>query len=898
MFRIHEKALVFKMSIQISQRFGRLTVQYAMKHTLRRITILLVLGVLPVRGPAHGEEPPVLWVADWAVEPADQGFVASWTAVNDAETAYYQVERAVDEDGPWASVSGFPLEPIMGDPLGGLYRLTDPAPPAGRLYYRLRRIDRRGNDMTFGPLSVWKPAKEVRALTAPSSQPFYTRIPHTHDAKPETGTAMEPPVSSDASAEPKVEETIPERLGGRLKITVRQPGLYALAVSRIATAFGRAEDTVREDLLAARWALTAHGRRVAYGVSADTNALVFYNPGFSSIYTDDNVFWLESGRGLVLPDRTVDAPTYPLGKAYRSFRDSLCVESNGWYLTGESSPVTPSGDYWLWDWIWNAGTKSFGFRLHDAEGADDTAELGVILVSANESGLSTDALHNVTFELNGQTLGQDQWGDISWRTNRFSVDPDILSNGINTLSVILATNQVGYPSIVYVDRFAIDYERGLKAVSNALFFGTGEGEDYYITDFSAQDVELWDLTQADYPRRCAGYAVLSTNGHYAIRFAPSSTGRQYAALTPEAFLSATQVVWRSDDRWRSVSNAADYLVIAPNSMTNAARRLADYRQTNGWITATVDLETVYDRCAWGLRDPNAITRFIAHAYANWSLPPERVLLVGEGSFDYKDYRGTGECKMPVIMVGTPWGLYGADTRYGMVAHDDDIPDVVIGRLPASDAIALSNMIDRMIAYERSSAGAWTQQVVVAADDPDEAGDFPADSDAWGELLVPPFMSNKVYLSEHDVSVARPMLIRHLNAGALVFNYVGHGSTIALANNLLTKNDASALTNGTRRPVFLGMTCLAGRHEQPNYDCLAEYLMTNCDGGAVATFTATGESLNSQARLLDQAIAQRLAEGDRDLGGMILGAFQDTAPYVSSFMRDIYNLLGDPALRLR
>ena len=62
--------------------------------------------------------------------------------------------------------------------------------------------------------------------------------------------------------------------------------------------------------------------------------------------------------------------------------------------------------------------------------------------------------------------------------------------------------------------------------------------------------------------------------------------------------------------------------------------------------------------AMGLAAPIAIRDFLSYAYDNWQNPaPQYVLLVGDGSFDYKDnlkYRHHKLCT----------GLYGGGRLYG------------------------------------------------------------------------------------------------------------------------------------------------------------------------------------------------------------------------------------------
>ncbi len=60
-----------------------------------------------------------------------------------------------------------------------------------------------------------------------------------------------------------------------------------------------------------------------------------------------------------------------------------------------------------------------------------------------------------------------------------------------------------------------------------------------------------------------------------------------------------------------------------------------------------------------------------------------------------------------------------------------------------------------------------------ADNPDDGGNFPVDSDNVSALLPSGYTANKIYLSEHPIAEARQMVLDGINNGALLLNYIGH-----------------------------------------------------------------------------------------------------------------------------
>jgi hypothetical protein len=96
-----------------------------------------------------------------------------------------------------------------------------------------------------------------------------------------------------------------------------------------------------------------------------------------------------------------------------------------------------------------------------------------------------------------------------------------------------------------------------------------------------------------------------------------------------------------------------------------------------------------------------------------------------------------------------------------------------------------------------------------------------------------------------------------------------------------------------------MTCVAGEFIFTTFDTLAELLVLQPNGGATAVWTASGLSENSEARLLDSEFYISLyGDGEPVLGKAINNAlYEYFLKGVEPHHIYIYNLLGDPALRV-
>ena len=314
----------------------------------------------------------------------------------------------------------------------------------------------------------------------------------------------------------------------------------------------------------------------------------------------------------------------------------------------------------------------------------------------------------------------------------------------------------------------------------------------------------------------------------------------------------------------------------------------------------VGLEDIINEFNSGIYSPEAIRNFLAFAYQNWVRPPRYVVLIGEGTFDYKNYLGNNDNLMPPLLMSTPYGLFASDSLLGDV-NNDSIPEIAVGRIPVLTSEELKSVIQKIVSYENMRDTRWKNKVTMAADHPEEDADFESDSDAVAALLPPNYAVKKIYMSKHSIDDAHDMLLNAINSGTFLVNYIGHGNSDQLEQDgLLMSSDVDFMTNKNRLPLLTAMTCDAGNFAFPGDDSLAESLLIKQDGGAIAIWAPTGSSINEQAVILDEEFFRSaFLRKVPILGDVILDAIENAHDAgLSGYILDIYNIIGDPALRLR
>lgn len=140
-------------------------------------------------------------------------------------------------------------------------------------------------------------------------------------------------------------------------------------------------------------------------------------------------------------------------------------------------------------------------------------------------------------------------------------------------------------------------------------------------------------------------------------------------------------------------DGCDYLIITPinDDIKKWGDTLRIFREEQGIITRTVTLEEV------GQNHPDSIKAYLQHACENWNPAPTAVLLLGDyapdSTFGIISYALTNHPD------GNAYSPYMADNKL-VDFNNDDLPDMVIARMPASNSDEAQRMVQKTLLYER------------------------------------------------------------------------------------------------------------------------------------------------------------------------------------------------------
>jgi hypothetical protein len=420
------------------------------------------------------------------------------------------------------------------------------------------------------------------------------------------------------------------------------------------------------------------------------------------------------------------------------------------------------------------------------------------------------------------------------------------------------------------------------------------GERVSIDGFSTGRVRVFDITNPKKVIKVQRQVKRNRAGGFRATFTvPGNGERTILALTEDQF--KTPAIRANRPSSWAEAEGYDFLIIAHRNFIKSVRPLKNQRESEGLSVAIVDTEDAYDEFSFGAKDPQALKDFLRYARKHWSRKPKYVLLVGDASYDPRDYSGFGnQDYVPTKLVDTVYLETAADDWF--VDFDNDgLPEIAIGRLPVQAKKEADAAIKKIVRYRKSSP--MNEALLVA----DEAGrgdfDFEGGSEEVGAMLPTSVAIRKVYRGQYgsDAEV-REALLEGINEGPLLVNYMGHGSVGIWRGNVLTLADAEVLTNEKSLPLFVSMTCLNGFFQAPYTDSLAESLIKNPQGGAIAVWMSSGLTAPDEQALMNMEL-MRLLFGPETLT-VGEAARRAKAATQDQDVRKTWILFGDPSMRLK
>jgi len=392
-----------------------------------------------------------------------------------------------------------------------------------------------------------------------------------------------------------------------------------------------------------------------------------------------------------------------------------------------------------------------------------------------------------------------------------------------------------------------------------------------------------------------------------------------------------------DGRWgvhstvvSCADSLTDYLMIVEDELMVSPRilQLAEHRaRYNGYNVAVVPRTAVAEHHGQGAISDTAIHHFIQDLYLYEEGTAEHmldgrlgyVLLVGDAR---DEAHGGLNTLLPAHEVEDGGGGITTDHWYACVYGNTDwYPDLMIGRLCASDTTELRREVQKFVSYETnaSSSDEWRSKMLLTSgfcetEDPGWPAATHEAFDSVQEILPPNwYPAEEAHADEQggicsvQQNAVSDIHLDRINSGVHLLEICAHGHT-HMCKTFDWPRVADLENDAGQWPFWINYSCLTGAYDHynvdvipPTYDCFGEALMhqKEIEGQPTGALSFFGSSeLSSPAwSSLGLYMWQGIFEDNHHrIGDFITFA---KMKYLSRIGGQslvlMYNLLGDPAI---
>ena len=377
-----------------------------------------------------------------------------------------------------------------------------------------------------------------------------------------------------------------------------------------------------------------------------------------------------------------------------------------------------------------------------------------------------------------------------------------------------------------------------------------------------------------------------------------------------------------------------YVIVTNDAMASAFQRLADWKTQSGVPAVVRTLSFIKQQYPLGADDAERVRLFLRDAYSRWGT--KWVLLGGDTDviptrFAVTTYYG-GEIIATDLYFSCLDGNWNADgdSNYGEGAVSfppapgdsaDLLPEVYVGRAPASTPAEAEVLVDKALKYEREPVADYMNNVLSFAEvlfpqpwSPGQATQLDGAELIDYDLLpildtVPRVHAVRLYENYSDprwragsIHETKAVVVDSLNRGYNIAVHIGHGyrNVMSVGNDNLSNLDATACTNGDRVMNLYAINC---NSTAIDYPCIAEAFMKAPGGGAVTVIGSTRFDFPTYGRQYKKEYFQLLYEQNVSAVGELHA--RQKLPFVSQAGYDGVHrwtqmalvLLGDPELHI-
>lgn len=679
----------------------------------------------------------------------------------------------------------------------------------------------------------------------------------------------------------------------------------------------------------------------------------YFHDGFDryvhrfNIYSDTSFYFLSFGNGngkRIANGATSDPANFtPTDTRRYSFHET------------DNFNALSSGRVWLGENFDFTTNRTFSFGTPNLVTGSNITVTTRVAARSNLGGIFTLKENgNTLTSISVPNINTQIYGSYYYRANyqTFNVSASQINDG--SLDLEYDFNKPTTNAVGYLDYIEMEYRSRLNVGgANSWRFtatdsvGSGKVFAYSIAGANSS-YRIWNVTDVTNVTEM-NYNSSSGNLNFNVR--ADSVLTFYAFLESGARAPASAI--RLGNQNLHGLSAADYLIITHPNFEKSANTLATFHRNElNQTVHVVNVKQIFNEFSCGAQDPAGIRDFIKmfwDRYQGTANAPRYVLMMGDGSYDYKKRITADESNfIPTYQSRKsqrPTESYTSDDFYGFLddgegfwgekagleggavdilyyAEGDTVTtthnlDIAIGRFPVNTEEEADAVVAKVMNYHSNPAsfGPWRNRILLVADHKDSDGiiHISQSNSFTGYIEAANHCMNvdKVFMDNYNMvntaSGARfpdgkEALLRNLDEGSLLVNYTGHGGEIGWSNaSILDISDINNIDNENRLPAYVTATCEFGRWDDPTRVSGAETVFLKEDGGSIAMFTTVRVVYSGPNYVLNQNFYEYAFDFDSvenrylTMGEIFMRTKNDS--WLGGINNRNFTLMGDPALQL-
>ncbi len=709
------------------------------------------------------------------------------------------------------------------------------------------------------------------------------------------------------------------------KIAINTAGWYRITGAQL-TAAGfpaEAQDTTRMRLVTQTNVVPVE--RSVFGPMGPTDWIRFYAAPVASSFTTQNIYWLSLGAPSPALATRSAAPVPGWGTITTTLQ-RIELNTTNFYLANYQ-PLDDSFDHWFVFRVQGGTSSNIAFATPNASGSG-SLRLSYSIRGVNDYRLFDPMFsgpdHRSILRINNQVVATLTYTGETQVAGTIVTNASLITSALSTITVsqqVPAGVTVSIYATALFESLHLAYPAHLIASNLPQYIRVPATQAVVrVRGLVSTNVVVLDTTTPVAPVRLVDLVFSNAGPSWTMSFASTSAMDRCFAVFDATSTATVASLARVDflnlaDRQRR----ADYLAVVPLDFQAPAYRWMKHRQRDRLEVQIATPDDIYHEFSYGIVDPAAIRQYIGYAYHHYATPrPSYAVLVGNGSFDpTKRTRHGDRDFVPTVQGFSTTARTALDQWFVTVngvdldGKPDRLPDLMLGRLPATNAIDVDRFFTKLRAYETASTTSeWFNTALLVADTNQVSNVFVfkqfTQTNTFRHLTNGGFSVTNTgiltsYISDKPPAQVRNEINGFIQSGGQVIHYMGHGGIFTwsdvVAGGVWNRVDAEARSN-TVYPIFTVFTCRSGAFHEPGTKSLAESIVTSIACGS-ACIAPTAISIQVNAERMADGFYQAFAVDRAPRLGEAMAAAQLRLWSQSPFARELlfYGIFGDPAQRV-